>query len=561
LIRQVIPQSEADLYRILASLQHKEFLYEQPAFPESEYIFKHALTQEVAYGTVLQEQKKQLHERTGQALEHLHKDTVEEHYGELAHHYQRSANTEKAIEYLQLAGQQAVQRGAYTEAISHLTVALELLLTRPATPERTAQELKLRLALGPPLLAIRGYTAPEAAQQYTRARELCEQLGDLSRRFPALYGLWIFHLNRGELRIAQALAEECLRLAEQMPEAVWLLEAHSAVGATSLWGGEIVRARASLEQATTHYQPQQHPALIALSAQDLRVASFCLMAMALWSLGYPDQALTRMHEALRLSHALGHIFSLAFTLVFTTELHYLRREGQVTQDRAGALVTLSGEYGFSAFLARGTVLWGAALIVREQWTEGITQIQQGLKAYGGELRRTMYLACLAEGYRGAGQVEEGLATIAEALRLVEKNDERYYEAEVWRIKGELALRAGETAKRGNGEEASLPDPKSQILDPEGEAEAYFLKAIDIARQQQAKSLELRAVMSLVRLRQQQPALSESRNTNHASRNTQHATRAKLDEAHQMLSEIYTWFTEGFDTKDLQEAKELLEELH
>ncbi len=241
-IRQVIAQPEAELYRLLASLQRKEFLYEQPAFPEVEYIFKHALTQEVAYGTVLQEQRKVLHERTGQGLETVYAATLPEHYSDLAHHYRRSANTEKAIEYLHLAGQQAVQRSANLEAISQLNAALELLMTRPETPERAAQELTLQLALGPAFMAAQGYTAPAVEQYYRRARALCAQLGDSLQRFPALWGLWVFHLIRGELRMTQALAEECLQVAEQTNDAGLLLEAHVAVGTTCLFRGEFVRA-------------------------------------------------------------------------------------------------------------------------------------------------------------------------------------------------------------------------------------------------------------------------------------------------------------------------------
>ena len=183
LIRQVLTQPEADLYRLLSSLQHKEFLYEQPAFPESEYIFKHALTQEVAYGTVLQEQRKLLHERTGHALEALYATSLDEHYSELAHHYTRSGKTEKAIEYLHKPGQQAVQRSANAEAITHLTSALELLKTLPDTPVRDQQELTLQSAVGVPLAAIKGFAAPEVEKAYARARELCQHTKSLLNSF------------------------------------------------------------------------------------------------------------------------------------------------------------------------------------------------------------------------------------------------------------------------------------------------------------------------------------------------------------------------------------------
>jgi predicted ATPase len=438
-VKQVLPRPEDDLYRLLSSLQRKEFLYEQPTFPEVEYIFKHALTQEVAYNTVLQEQRKLLHERTGQALETVYAATLHEHYSDLAHHYRRSPNTEKAIMYLQLAGQQAVQRSANTEAISHLTAALELLLTRPETPERAAQELILRLAVGPPLMVAQGWAALVVEQHYTRARELCDQLGDSSQRFPVLLGLWTFHIVRGELRTAQALAEECLQLAEQINEAGLLLETHFAVGITHLFRGEFVRARAALEQSVALYQPQ-HQALTPLYAGfNPRVGSLSDTARTLWYLGYPEQALTQSHEALHLAQELSHPFSLAQALYIAAWLHPERGEGPIAQEHAEATVALASEHGFPWYLAVGTVQRGQALIVREQWEEGIAQVRQGLETYAGELWRTVFLAWLAVGYGGAGQAEDGLAAVAEALRLVEKTDERFYEAELYRIKGQLTL--------------------------------------------------------------------------------------------------------------------------
>jgi predicted ATPase len=251
----------------------------------------------VAYGTVLQEQRKLLHERTGQALETIYSATLSEHYSDLAHHYRRSANTEKAITYLHLAGQQAVQRSANTEAINHLTAALELLLTRPETPERVAQELQLRLTLGTALTAAQGYSAPAVGQHYTRARALCAQLGDSPQRVPMLWGLWLFHLARGELRTAQALAEECLQLAEQTQEAGLLLEAHLAVGDTCLWRGEFTRARGALEQSRALYQPQHHTLTPLYGNCNPQVYGLARLGLPLWSLGYAEQARKWSREA------------------------------------------------------------------------------------------------------------------------------------------------------------------------------------------------------------------------------------------------------------------------
>ncbi|MBI3249606.1 MAG: AAA family ATPase [Deltaproteobacteria bacterium] len=544
LVRQVITQLEADLYRLLASLQRKEFLYEQPAFPEVEYIFKHALTQEVAYGTVLHEQRKVLHERTGQALETVYAATLPEHYSDLAHHYRRSANTEKAIAYLHLAGQQAVQRSANTEAISHLTAALDLLLTRPETLDRAAQELTLRLAVGPPLMAAQGWAAPAVKQHYTRARVLCVQLGDSPQRFPVLFGLWAFHHARGELRTAQALAEECLQLAEQTHEDGLLVEAHFAVGATFFPRGEFVHARVTSEQSVAHYQPQHHALTPRYGGINPRVGSLAFTAIALWSLGYPEQALTRSHEALYLAQELGHPFSLVVAITFTAWLHLERGDGRVAQERAEAVVALSSDQGFPFWWSWGTIQRGEALIMQAQWAEGSAQVQQGLEALVGEIARTIFLAWLATGYRGAEQVDDGLAAIAEALRLVEKNDERFYEAELYRIKGELTLaqegsRLQAGGLREKAEEEGVRPQAEGYREKTEEAEGCFLRAIEVAQKQQAKSLELRATTSLARLWQQQ---------------------GKTAEARQMLAEIYGWFTEGFDTRDLQEAKVLLDEL-
>ena len=540
LVKHVLARPEDELYRLLSVLQHKEFLYEQPAFHESEYLFKHALTQEVAYNTVLQEQRKALHERTGQALETVYAATLSEHYSDLAYHYRRSANTEKAIAYLQLAGQQAVQRSATAEAVTHFTAALDLLLTRPETPERAAQELALRLAVGPALMSAQGFAAPTVEQHYTRARALCDQLGDTPYRFPVLWGLWPFYVVRGELHTAQALAEECLQLAEQANEAGGLLQAHLAVGFTCLVRGELVRARGALEQSMALYQPQHHALAPLYGGYNPKVWSLALMAHVLWVLGYPEQARTWSYEVLQVAQDLAHPFSLAVVLYWVVRVPLERGEGRVAQERADVMVALASEHGFPYYVVSGTVLRGAALIAQGQWAEGIAQVQQNLEVSGG-LWRTVYLVWLAAGYGRVGQVEDGLAAVAEALRLVEKNDERFYEAQVYRIKGELLLtqEIKRQKAKGKNQKSENLDPKSQSPDPEAEAEACFLKAIDIAKKQQAKSLELRAVMSLARLWQQQGKHHEARN---------------------MLSEVYHWFTEGFDTVDLKDARVLLEQL-
>jgi class 3 adenylate cyclase len=261
LVRRVIDEPDVELHRLLGSLQQKEFLFEQPAFPEVEFVFKHALTQEVAYGTVLQEQRKTLHEQTAQAVESLYAVTLEDHYSTIAHHYSRSGNAVKAIEYLRLAGQQATRQSVNKEAIAHFTTALELLQTLPESPERDQQELGLQVALGTPLSVTTAYAAPEVGQVFRRARELCQQIGDSAELFPTLYGLWLFFYVRAEHKQAHALGEQLLELAETRNDPALLLEAHFAVGNSLFCLGKPAAALPHVESGSALYDPQQHHAL------------------------------------------------------------------------------------------------------------------------------------------------------------------------------------------------------------------------------------------------------------------------------------------------------------
>jgi predicted ATPase len=548
LLRQVVPQPEEEVYRLLASLQRKEFLYEQPAFPEVEYLFKHALTQEVAYNSVLIDRRRILHERTAQAIERLYAEQLEEHFSDLAHHYRRSGDTIKAIEYLGLAGQQAVQRSAHAEAITHLTAALTLLTTLPDTPERAQQELTLQIALGNALMATKGYTAPEVEQAYTRARALCQQLGETPQLFPVLFGLWGVYFLRAELQTGRELAEQFLRLAQHAQDSALLVEAHSILALTLYVPGELAPAQAHAAQGIALYDAAKHGSLAVLYGEDPGVNCLCYGASAQGYLGYPDQALKRIEEALTLAQELAHPHSLANALYWAAVLHQVRREGPTAQGRAEALLALSTEHGFPVWLALGTLLQGWALAVQRQGEEGIAQLRQGLdalRALGQEVTQPYFLALLAEAYGKVGQAAEGLTVLAEALATVEKTGERCYEAELYRLKGELTLQSKQVedksqTSRGQVEgKSEVTNPQPLIPNSHAEAEAYFQQAIEIARRQQAKSLELRAVMSLSHLWQSQ---------------------GKKEEAHEMLAEIYGWFTEGFDTKDLQEAKALLAEL-
>jgi tetratricopeptide (TPR) repeat protein len=347
LVKAVVSQTEDELQQILASLQAKEFLYEQPAFPESEYLFKHALTQNVAYGTVLQEQRKALHERTGQAMEGLYEKNREDHYRELAYHYSHSENTEKAVEYLALAGHQAVQRSANVEAVSHFTTAIGLLQTLPDSPKRSQQELALQVALDVPLMVTKSWAATEVGNIYRRARELCAEVGDTPELFPALWGLWAFYFSRTEFKQAHELGEQLLRLAQSPHDDALLLEAHYAMGLTLYYHGEPASARIHLEHGSALYDAQQHHDLAFIYGLDPGAGCLGIAAEALWQLGYPEQALKRSYEAVTLAQDLSHPFSLACALDYDARLCQLRRDEQTVHEKATAVVALSTEQGFT----------------------------------------------------------------------------------------------------------------------------------------------------------------------------------------------------------------------
>jgi class 3 adenylate cyclase/predicted ATPase len=523
LIRAVAGESEEELSGGLSNLQAAEFIYERPAFPDPEYTFKHALTQEVAYGSLLKERRAVLHERTGQAIEALNPQALEAHYEELAHHYGRCANTPKAVEYLRLAGEKAVARSAYGEATDRLRQALELLKTLPETRERDELELVLQSALGEAFFVTEGFASVEAEQAYVRARDLARRLGDASQLFAALNGLRSGQMVRAEHDKAFLLAKELLRLARHTGDPGQILCALIAMGATSFFRGEFYEAREHLEELVGLYDPQKHRGHEYLSVSaNVGVWGLYYFSWTLLLLGFPDQALMRALEARTLARELSHPFSEATALVGLIIVHMERRESRACLETAEALIALAGEQGFQLWLGWGTWARFRALTEERQvqeGTAGMRRVIEGIRARGAVSGFSWALAAMAEAHRKAGQGEEGLAVVAEGLEFATKTGERLAEAELHRVKGELLL--GRTP-----------------ADPAG-AEASFSDALEVARCQSAKSYELRTSASLARLWQQQ---------------------GRRDEARELLQPIYDWFTEGLDKQDLKEAKVLLDEL-
>jgi predicted ATPase/class 3 adenylate cyclase len=518
-IRAVSPVNETTLQQELTRLVDAELLYQRGLPPQARYVFKHALIQEAAYQTLLRRTRQQYHRQIAQLFEKQFFEITETQPELLARHYTEAGLTDKAIAYWQKAGLRAIERSANIEAVSHLTKGLEGLETLPETPERAQQELTLQLALGVSLKIIRGHTAPDVERAYIRAHKLCQQVGENSQLFLALGGLWQFYLDQGRCQKARELGEQSFALAQRMQDSALLQQAHFMLGATLFYLGELVSARAHFEQAVALYDFRQERPLLFNTGTNSKVESLSFLSWTLWLLGYPDQALHQAQKAFTLAQELSHAYSLCFTLHFTSTLHAWRREIQWVQEKSKAVITLASEHGFARWLAGGNARRGWALVEQGMVEEGIAQLQQGLttwRAMGGELGLPGILSRLAEVYGKCGRAEAGLDVVAEALALVHKNQEHYYEAELHRLTGELVLRTRRDDQ---------------------EAEASFHHALEVARRQQAKSWELRAGVSLSRLWHKQ---------------------GKHDAAYKLLSTIYGWFREGFATSDLQEAQALLE---
>jgi predicted ATPase/class 3 adenylate cyclase len=527
LLHAVHPIPENDLQGALRSATDAELIYVRGIPPDAAYQFKHALIRDAAYEALLRSRRKELHSRIAEVLVEQFRETVTSSPEVLAQHYTEAGITEQAISYWQRAGQRAIERSANREVISHFTKGLELLKSTADSAQRDNQELTLQTALGASLIAVKGYAAPEVEPVYARARELCHRVGETPLLFRVLGGLSAFYLVRGDFHTSHELGEQLLHLAQNMGNPSFLLRAHSALGPTLFYLGEFAPSQEHLEQGLALYHAQRHHSH-ATFLQDPGVSCLCYLAWDLWFLGYPDQALKRIDEAVTLAQNLSHPYSRAYSYAFAAMIHNFRGESEEAQEQAEAAIALSTQQGFMIWLAQATVSLGRAVAHQGQ-EEGVAQVRQGLTAWratGAEVCSSYNLGVLAEAYGKWRRADEGLDVVSEALALMaSKTGDLFYEAELYRLKGELLLQQAGVQRIASGVET--------------EAERCFLRAIDIARHQQAKSLELRAVRNLARL------LSR---------------HGRGDNAHAMLAEIYGWFTEGFDTADLKDAKVLLDEL-
>ena len=505
------------------------------------YGFIHALYQNVLYERLSSSRRVQLHRRIGEQGEELYGERASEIAAELAMHFERGSNYKQAVKYLQQAADSDIRRFAYHEAVRLARRGLELLGRLPDTVERAEQELCLQLTLGVPLIATEGYASPDVGKVYRKARELSQQLGETPDISEVLWGLWTFYILRAELGTAREIAEEFLRMAERLPYPGLAMRGNLMMEVTFIHLGDFAPALEHFEKALLLYDPEQHRDDAFLYAQNPGVAMRCFAAWALWFLGQPDEALDRMQEALTLARELSEPHGLAHALLFAAILHQLRQEARVSQEYAEAVLAVSSEHGLVMYQAQATITRGWALIEQGPPEDAIEQMRQGLAAYqvtGTELLRPYFFALLAEALGKARQSEEGLRGLEQALEAAYRSGDASYLAELHRIKGDLLLvqAAGRGLLRATagGKAVFEPEPPAVV-----QAEACFSQAIKIAQQQKAKSLELRAVMSLARLYQNQ---------------------GKQEEARGLLTRIYDSFTEGFETTDLREAKALLDAL-
>jgi class 3 adenylate cyclase/predicted ATPase len=522
LLAAVADRPEEQLRASLDQLVASELVFRRDAPPQALYTFKHAMVQDVAYQSLLKSRREQLHARIARVLEERFPETALTEPEVLAQHYTAAGLYDPAVHYWHSAGERASERSADLEAIAHLSKGLELARKLPEPEQAARQELKLQVALGEPLVAAKGFGAPEVGATYTRALELCRQIDNPRHLFPTMWGLWHFYRGRGALNRARHLSEELLALAERCGDPMMLLAAHQALGHSLYHLGEFSGALGHLEQA----RPGLHPKLD--RSPHLRygvapvVQSMASLAQLLWCLGFPDQALQRSREAVDSARELSHLHSLACSMYFAVRLHLLRRETHRADQLAEQALALSTKHGFSFWTALLVFMQGWSLCHQGRGAEGLVRMRTGLadaEATGARMMRPMFCALLTRAYGQTGQLDEAMRMLSDTLQAVEESGQRHYEAEAHRFRGELHLRK---------------------MHPDFEqAEGSFQHALSIARRQQAKSWELRAATSLARLWRDQ---------------------GRRAQAHNLLAPVYRWFTEGLETADLKDAKALLDEL-
>jgi predicted ATPase len=520
LLQAVSRLDEDELQTALGRLVASELVFQRGTPPDAVYSFKHALVQDAAHGSLLRNTRQQLHAQIAEALEAHSPELMDSQPELFAHHYSEAGLVEKSARYWGKAGYRSAARSAMTEAVAQFQKGLDQLALLPDTPERQRQELEFRSALGAVLRFVRGQGAPETGHAFARARELWEQLGFPSEYLHVPYGQSRYHAYRGELDLGLSLDEHLLRLSRERDDDAGLVLGHQACGTSQLLAGRFALSRLHLEAALALYDPTSHSSLAHQTGSHPQVVAQAYLGFALLCLGFPVQALARTSAAIAEARGLAHSPSLASSLWGGTILLSLAGDNQALGERADDLVTVATDQGFRFWRPMVMIYRGWVKVQDGDTAEGIYLLRNGSTAYratGAELWMPYYTALLARACEIAGQVEEAVTQLDDALQIVERTGERWFAAELHRHKGQLLLRQGHTEA----------------------AEELYRKALGIAEEQEAKLWELRAAMSLARLRRDQGRPTEGRD---------------------LLAPVYGWFTEGFDTADLKEAKALLDEL-
>jgi class 3 adenylate cyclase/tetratricopeptide (TPR) repeat protein len=534
LIAAVVNQSEPELDLVLSRLVAAGLLFRQGAPPHASYLFKHALVQDAAYGTLLREPRRALHARIAETLHSQFADVAERQPELLARHYTEAGLVEKAAAMWGKAGRRALEGSALVEATEQLGRALAQIGVLPSTPALRRDEIQLQVALITPLMHVKGYAAPETKAAAERARRLIEQAEGLGEPpedplllFSVLHSFWttsFVDFNGDALR---ELASQFLTLAEQRSAKVPLMIGHRIMGSV-LHTGAIVEGRAHLDRAIAHYDPAEHRGLASQFGQDVRVAALSYRSWALWMLGYPEAALADTSCALSEAREIGQAPTLMYALVHAWLIHSQCGDYAAAKSDADELVALAEEKGASFWKALGMSVQGCLLVLTARPADAVQIIASSISALrstGSSLWMPLRLPYLARACAEIGQFDNAWQCIDEAMTVVETTKERWHEAEIHRLAGEIALLSPQA------QEAKQPQ--------EAKAEAYFERALAVARAQQAKSWELRAAMSMARLWRR---------------------RGQYEQARRLLAPVYDWFTEGFDTLDLKQAKTLLDEL-
>ena len=493
-----------------------------PSSTSRKYIFKHALTQEVAYNSVLLERRKRLHEHVGHAIaDDLHR-LAGRSRRRIGASFFAQRKPGKGRRVFAFGGHPGDGAGSFAAGDQRLRAALALLKASPSGAERDALELRNSRSSRHGLIAVRGYAAPEVGPVFVHARELCERIGRPPQLFAVVWGNFAWHVVRGEIGLSMDLAREAIGLAERFEDPGIWMEALFLLGLTLFYRGDFIGALAQYEKALSHYDDREHTALWASHVgQDAGITHRCYLALALWQLGYPEQALRVSQETLKLARAIRHPFSLAYAQHHTSWLYHQLGLPAETKAASEDGIQTAAKQGFAMFHATGTFYQAAGVLLEGHPNEALPLLKQGLEAYratGAGLALPYYLRILGDAYIQAGRPDDARDVLDEGLAIAERSDELCQKAELYRLKGELALRTG-----------------SQ----NGDAEVQFRRAIGTAQHQLSKAWELRATTSLARLCQQQ---------------------GRRDEARQMLTHTYGQFTEGFDTPDLKSAKALLDDL-